>query len=100
MTVFSAKYNNDIQTFAKRNNGNSRTFGKRLSLNSVGNTIHEFNNFANPILKFASIINPELIPITSMLGAGLNVAKQGAKLGARFEDSQPSKKHYPRLEKA
>ena len=103
MTVFSSRMNNDLSTFGRRLNNQARTFGMKhnLRLGDINSGLHRFNEFANPALKFATLVNPELAPFTAVLGAGLNMAEQGTKYVARFEDGNHHKHkiHKPMLEK-
>ena len=94
------KLGDDRNSFGNKNHA-SNDFGKKNHLRTIHNGINTFSEYAMPTLGVISALNPELIPITGPIGAGIMAAQEFSRLGANFVDDihKVHRQHRPQLQK-
>ena len=84
--------------------GSAKSFGNKYApMRKINNTVHQINQAALPILTGASILKPELSPITGGIAAGLKGIEglSGSLRKINFSDGNTYGKvpHKSRLER-
>jgi hypothetical protein len=91
MSIIGRKLGSDIHTvFTKLNNNAREAFNKHHPIRKINNTLHEINNYAQPLAS---------VPIIGQVAAPLKIAENVSKFGKMFEDSYTQGMHKPQLER-
>ena len=84
MSQFGHKLSHDFNTFGRKNGSSFNAFGNKI--HQINHSVNKFAEYAIPGLGIATLVNPELAPMTGSFAAGIKATQGITNLGAHFVD--------------